>query len=234
MTPPTERPPLSQLFTSLAMTSVVMPALTLGLAGDATWVEGWLFALWVVAMIGGSTAYLFLYDPALLAERRKRPGSDNQKPWDRVMLTGIYLLAMLWFVVLPLDARRFHLSPAFPAWVEAVGGLMLVPALYLILKATMQNTFMSTMVRIQSERQQQVVSTGVYGLVRHPLYLGCLFMMWGSALMLGSVVGLGINVIATAGLLVRILGEEAMLVSELPGYVDYQRQVRWRVLPGVW
>lgn len=162
MTTPTARPPLSPLLFSLTMTSLVFPALIVGLGGDVRWVEGWLFAAWIVAMIGGSTAYLFLYDPALLAERSKRPGSDNHKPWDRVMLSGIYLLALTWLVALPLDAKRFHLSPPFPLAVEVVGGLMLLPALFLIQKSTMDNTYMSTMVRIQDERRQQVVSTGVW------------------------------------------------------------------------
>jgi protein-S-isoprenylcysteine O-methyltransferase Ste14 len=112
------------------------------------------------------TTYLYFKDPALLAERRKRPGSDNQKGWDALMLRGIYTLAMAWLVVLPLDASRFHWSPPFPPWLKVAGGLMLLPALYFIQRATMENTYLSTLVRIQNDRGHRVISSGVYGFVR--------------------------------------------------------------------
>ena len=78
------------------------------------------------------------------------------------MLRGIYMVALAWLVIVPLDAARFHWSPAFPIWLKAVGGLMLLPALYLIQRATMENTYLSTLVRIQDDRGQHVISTGVY------------------------------------------------------------------------
>ena len=137
------------------------------------------------------------------------------------MLRGIYMVALAWLVIVPLDAARFHWSPAFPLWLKAVGGLLLLPALYLIQRATMENTYLSTLVRIQDDRGQRVISTGVYGLVRHPLYFGCLLMMIGGPLLVGSVAGLLITALGTVGLVARILGEEQMLRTELKGYAEY-------------
>lgn len=89
----------------------------------------------------------------------------------------------------------------------------------------MENTFLSTLVRIQDDRKQHVISTGVYGFVRHPLYLGCLLMMIGAPLLLGSVYALIITLIGTVLIMVRIGGEEKMLVNELEGYEEYRQKV---------
>ena len=205
------------------MTTVTFPVVILLLAGNWLWLEGWIFSLWLVAMILSSTIYLYRHNPALLAERSKAPGSDNQKKWDKYLLTGVYLMAVVWVVILPLDAQRFGWSPAFAVWLKVLGGLALAPALYLIIRPTIENTFLSTMVRIQEERKQTVISTGVYGFVRHPLYLGCLLMLFGASLLVGSVVGLVIAVIAVFILVGRIIGEEKMMVNELEGYEEIGR-----------
>ena len=151
---------------NLVMSALFFPALTLLLAGNWRWMEGWLFALWFVAMLEFNIIYLYRKDPALLAERTKAPGSGNQKLWDKYLMSAILAIALLWLIVLPLDAERFHWSPTFPLWLKIVGGVALIPAWYLIERATIDNTFLSARVRIQSERKQQVITTGVYGFVR--------------------------------------------------------------------
>ena len=183
-------------------------------------------------MAGSSS--LYLKDPALLAERAQRPGSKNQKPWDKYVLTAIYVIAIVWLVIMPLDAERFGWSPPFPIWIKVIGGLALIPALYLIFQATAENTYMSSLVRIQSDREHQVVTTGVYGFVRHPLYLGCLFLMIGAPLLLGSVWGLVISAAGIVLLIGRIMGEERMLTAELHGYDEYRTRVKYRLVPHVW
>lgn len=216
------------------LTALFFPALILLLAGNWRWVEGWIFGLWMVVMILFSMLYLYWKDPALLAERTKRPGSENQKTWDKYLMVAIFAIAILWLVILPLDAGRFHWSPPFPLWLKILGGVALIPALYLIERATIDNTYLSTMVRIQSERKQRVITTGVYGFVRHPLYLGCALMMFGAPLLLGSVYGLIITAVGMLILAVRIMGEEKMLVEELDGYRAYQQKVKYRLIPFVW
>ena len=234
MTPENKKPPLRTMIITSIMTVLFFPALTLLLAGNWLWLEGWIFALWMVAMILSIYLYLYFKDPALLAERSKRSGSDNQKGWDKYLLTGIYLIAMLWLVIMPLDAQRFGWSPALSVWLKVLGGVALIPALYLIFRATADNTFLSTQVRIQTDRKQHVISTGVYGFVRHPLYLGCVLLMFGAPLLLGSIIGLIISVIAAVVLVGRIIGEEKMLVNELEGYDDYKKKVTYRLIPLIW
>lgn len=146
-------------------TALFFPVITLLLAGNWRWVEGWIFALWLVVMILFDMTYLYWKDPALLTERTKAPGSGNQKSWDKFLMIFILALALLWLVIPPLDAERFHWSPAFPLWLKILGGVALIPALYLIERASIDNTYLSTRVRIQSERKQHVITTGAYRFV---------------------------------------------------------------------
>jgi protein-S-isoprenylcysteine O-methyltransferase Ste14 len=224
----------SKILSTIFFSTVTWPIVILLLAGDWRWIEGWIFGLWFSVMVVSSIIYMVKNDPALLAERSKAPGADNQKGWDKYLLSGIYLVGIFWIIIMPLDAKRFSWSPDFPLWLKVTGGIFLVPALYLIYQSTAQNTFMSTRVRIQSERKQTVISTGVYAFVRHPLYLGCAFLMLGAPLLLGSIIGLVISFFAVITLVVRIIGEEKMLVDELDGYRDYQEKVRYRLVPLVW
>src|SRR5262249_9499088 len=181
-----------------------------------------------------NASYLYFKDPELLAERSKAPGSDNQEQWDKYLLIAIYLIALIWFVILPLDAERFTWSPRFPTWLKVLGGLALLPALFLIERATIENTYLSTLVRIQSERKHRVISTGTYGFVRHPLYLGCLLMMLGAPLLVGSLYGLLISFVGIVVIAGRILGEEKMLAEELEGDADYRKKVTYRLIPFIW
>ena len=221
------------IFTML-MSALFFPAVIMISSGNWLWIEGWLFSLWFDAMVLSTLIYMYRHDPALLAERSKALGSDNQKSWDKYLLSLIYMLAIAWLILMPLDASRFGWSPIFPVWLKVLGGMALLPALYLIFRTTAENTFLSARVRIQTDRKQQVISTGVYGFVRHPLYLGCLLMLLGAPLLVGSIYGLALSLVAVVILVGRIIGEEKMLVTELEGYEEYKNKVTWRLIPWMW
>jgi protein-S-isoprenylcysteine O-methyltransferase Ste14 len=234
MAPKAEKMPVGKYISLSIITVLIIPAIIMWLSGNWRWVEGWIFSLWFDAMLLYNSIYLYTKDPALLAERMKRPGSDNQKGWDRAVQIGVLIMGLVWLIILPLDASRFGWSPAFPVWLKVIGGAALIPAIYLIERATIENTFLSTMVRIQDERKQHVISTGVYGFVRHPLYLGCLLMLIGGPLLVGSLCGLIIAFIGLIGLVGRITGEEKMLAEELAGYEEYRQKVKFRLIPLIW
>lgn len=219
---------------SLFFSTLFYPVLILGLSGNWRWVEGWILGIWFAAMVVSSLVYMYFKDPALLVERSKAPGGDNQKSWDVYVLWAVYLLGMTWLVIMPLDAGRFHWSPVFPQWVKIIGTILLIPALFFIYRATADNTFMSTRVRAQHERKQRVITTGVYAFVRHPLYLGCVLMMIGAPMLLSSFGGLGLAIVGLVVLVGRIIGEEKMMINELEGYEDYKKKVRYRLFPGIW
>jgi protein-S-isoprenylcysteine O-methyltransferase Ste14 len=112
---------------------------------------------------------LYRNDPALLAERYKQPGTANQKGWDKYVVYGLVLGFTLWIVIMPLDAKRYGWSVNFPLWLKIIGGIGLLLSSFLFYRSYADNTFVSPLVRIQAERKQQVVSTGVYGSER-PCY----------------------------------------------------------------
>jgi protein-S-isoprenylcysteine O-methyltransferase Ste14 len=135
---------------------------------------------------------------------------------------------------MPLDAKRFGWSPVFPLWVNVLGEAGLVGSFFLFFRSYTDNTFLSPLVRIQKDRDQRVVSAGVYGFVRHPMTLGAILMFVGAPLVLGSVYGLLAGLALTLLLMGRARGEEAMLARDLEGYREYMQKVRYRLFPFLW
>jgi protein-S-isoprenylcysteine O-methyltransferase Ste14 len=135
---------------------------------------------------------------------------------------------------MPLDARRFRWTPPLPLAVEVVGCVLLALSWLLLFRSFTENTFLSPLVRIQRERAHRVVSTGVYGIVRHPMYLGAVLMFVGGPLVTGAASALAVSAALALLVVVRILDEEKLLTRELAGYDDYRRRVRYRLIPFVW
>lgn len=213
---------------------LIFPALILVLSGDWLWIEGWIFNIWFLALCATTIIYLYRKDPALLVERYRQPGTASQRVWDKYVVYGLVLGFMLWIVIMPLDAKRYGWSPAFPVWLKIIGGVGLILSSFLFFRSYADNTFVSALVRIQAERKQRVVSTGVYGFVRHPMYLGGILLFIGTPMLLGSMYGLIIGILISFLLAGRIIGEERMLVKELDGYAEYREKVRYRLIPFIW
>ena len=209
---------------------LVFPVFLILLSGDLTWPEGWIFGIWLIVLSYTTILYLYRKDPALLAERYRKPGAGNQAGWDRYVVYGF----IAWIIIMPLDAKRFGWSPVFPLWLKAAGFAMLIGSAFLFFRSYTDNTFLSPLVRIQEERQQRVVSNGVYGFVRHPMYLGGTLMFIGAPLLLGSGYGVLAGLALTLLLMARIVGEEAMLARDLDGYRDYMQNVHFRLFPFLW
>ena len=213
---------------------LLFPVLVLILSGDFFWPEGWIFSIWFIILCYSTILYLYQKDPALLAERYQKPGAGNQPTWDRHVLYGIVIGIILWIVIMPLDAKRFGWSPAFPLWLETLGLAGLAGSSFFFFRSYTDNTFLSPVVRIQKDRHQRVISTGVYGFVRHPMYLGGILMFIGAPLLLGSFYGVLAGCALTILLMARIVGEEVMLARDLEGYMEYTQNVRYRLFPFLW
>lgn len=213
---------------------IAIPAIVLVLSGDWFWVEGWLFGIWYLIMDSSIVIYLYFKDPALLAERFRKSGTGGQKGWDRYFLLVIGLGFFAWLVIMPLDAKRYEWTSGFPDWLKALGGIGLLISLFFLYRSFTDNPFLSPLVRIQRERNHKVVTTGVYSFVRHPMYLGAILMFIGAPLLLGSMYGIMLGGLLSLFLVIRIFGEEKMLIEELEGYVDYTKKVKYRLLPFIW
>jgi protein-S-isoprenylcysteine O-methyltransferase Ste14 len=232
MTAKKENITIGQLIFSLLFPAL-FPSLILTLSGDTWWIEGWVWGIWFIALCVVTTVYLYEKDPALLKERFQNQRTDNQKPEQAYIIYLTGLIFFLWLVIMPIDAKRCSWT-VFPLWVKIIGGLGLVPSFYFIFRAFYDNTFLSPLIRIQKERKQHVVSTGVYGIVRHPMYLGAVLMFLATPLLLSSFYGFLIAILLIVLLIVRLLGEERMLTEELEGYKVYKKKVKYRLFPHIW
>jgi protein-S-isoprenylcysteine O-methyltransferase Ste14 len=213
---------------------LIFPAVLLFISGNWLWPEGWIFSIWFLGLSYLTIIYLYRYDPALLEERYRQPGSGGEKGWDKYFVYILFPSFVIWFVIMPLDAQRFAWTTHFPVWLESLGLIFLIGSAFFLFRSYKDNAFVSPLVRIQSERDQKVVSTGVYGFVRHPMYLGGILLFLGAPLLLGSLYGLILGIFLSVLFLVRIMGEEQMLVEELEGYVDYTKKVKYRLIPYIW
>lgn len=208
-------------------------ALLLWLSGDWRWVEGWIFGACWVCLITAIFLWLRFRDPALLAERFRMPGSGGESRSDLAILMGIKVCFLASIAVSALDVR-FGWARRLPLWGEVCGGVLLLGGSFPFFRAFTDNPYLSQLVRIQTERGQHVIDTGVYGIVRHPMYLGASLVFVGGPLLLGSVWGLLVGLAAVGLLILRILGEEKLLARDLEGYRAYRERVRYRLMPHVW
>ena len=200
-------------------------------AGTGDWPRGWAYVLVLLAIEVVTLALFVLRAPAML-ERRGRAGAGVER-YDRVF-AGLYLvLGVVTPVVAGLDAVRCHWT-ALPWWLFWVGLAVLLPAEVLGTWAMLVNEHFEQFGRIQADRDHRVVTSGPYAIVRHPGYLGAILGALVTPLMLGSAWTFVPAGLAAALFVARTALEDLMLRRKLPGYEDYARHVRFRLLPGLW
>ncbi len=222
-----------KVWIALGIEALVFAALLFGTAGTLRWPAGWAFMAIFFSAGVVLSVLLARHVPALLDERLKWVIQEDQPRWDRVFVSVFLPLLVGWFVLMALDAGRFHWS-VMPVWLQVLGGLGLVLSMVLMYWIFKENTFAAGVVRIQKERGQKVISTGPYALVRHPLYASMLLFFSALALLLGSWYGLATSPLLFAVLVVRTALEDRELQRGLEGYADYARRVRFRLIPGIW
>lgn len=203
------------------------------IAGDFHWVAGWFFVLYSSFQIFLRNIYLYFKNPELLKERFSQDKLPAQKNWDKLFILFTIIFLAAWGIVMALD-KRFHWSMNFPFRVKVLGLLFLILSSYFVFRALADNSFASHTVRIQEDRKQHVVSTGVYAFVRHPLYLGGVLSYIGAPMFLSSIPGFVLGIFVSLLFALRILGEEKMLEGELEGYIEYEKKVKYRLVPFIW
>ena len=200
-------------------------------AGRVNWKRGWIYvALYVGTLVIGEIV-VSVKNPGILQERAKRHA--NTKTFDKIIVPLIVVTFFLFPVVAGLDAGRFGWSHV--GWQAFFAGLPLYLMGGLLVPWTMiVNPHLEKTVRIQEERGHQVVKSGPYAVVRHPLYAGVILQSLGAPLLLGSLWSY-LPVAATICLfVVRTALEDRTLRNELPGYAEYAMSTRYRLLPGIW
>lgn len=199
-------------------------------AGTFDYWQAWVFLAVFIAATIIPSIYLAVRHPDALARRMNAGPAAETRPAQRIIVTLIFTLAVATFVLSALD-HRFGWSQV-PTWLVIIGDVLVAVGLGIAQLVIVQNNYAGASVRVEAD--QPLVSTGLYGLVRHPMYTGAAIMMLGTPLALDSLWGL-LGVLASAPVIAaRIRDEERMLVEELPGYREYQDTVRFRLVPYVW
>ena len=199
-------------------------------AGTLDYWQAWVFiATFTVATLVPSV-YLAKRDPAALRRRMKAGPTAETRPVQKAVMVGT-LVSVVAAVVLSAFDHRFGWS-SVPAPVVVLGDVLVAAGLGIAQLVVIQNSWAAATITI--EDGQRLVSTGLYGLVRHPMYTGGLVMMAGMPLALDSYWGLVPVAFAIPLLAVRIVDEEAMLRADLAGYGQYMQRVRYRMIPYVW
>jgi protein-S-isoprenylcysteine O-methyltransferase Ste14 len=199
-------------------------------AGTFNYWQAWVFLVVVAIPAWIPSIYLLRRDPDALEARMRGGPAAEARIAQKLVIGGLYLSLAAMVVVSALD-HRFGWSPV-PTAICFVGDVLVALGLGVSAAVVIQNSYAAATVRVKEG--QQVVSTGLYGLVRHPMYTGNVIMMIGIPLALGSYWGL---VFVAPGVIVlawRIRDEEKLLQKELDGYREYTQQVRYRLVPAIW
>jgi protein-S-isoprenylcysteine O-methyltransferase Ste14 len=199
-------------------------------AGTTHYWQGWAFLVVFALSTWIPTVYLMRTNPAALERRMQVGPKAETRPLQRILVTVLFIAFPATFVVSALD-WRFGWSQV-PAAVSVMGDVLVAVGLGLAMLVIIQNSYAAANIRVESG--QTLVSTGLYGLVRHPMYTGNVVLMLGIPLALGSYWGLLLLVPGMLVLVMRIRDEEQLLTQELSGYREYTERVRYRLLPHAW
>lgn len=196
-------------------------------AGSLEYLNGWLLVglLFVPMLIAGFI--MFFKSPAFLAKRldvKEKQGTQK----GVVAFSGLMFIAG--FLVAGLDFR-FGWSQMPPA-VVIIASVLFLAAYALYAEVMRKNAYLSR--TIQVEEGQKVVDTGLYGVVRHPMYMATILLFFMIPLVLGSWYALIVFAFYPAIIIVRLKDEEKLLTRELPGYEQYKQKVRYRIIPFIW
>lgn len=196
-------------------------------AGTFDYWQAWLWLVILFLPLMGMFAYLIKRDPALL-ERRVRTGETRPEQKRIIAISSIYLIFI--FALPGLD-KRFGWS-SVPTWIVLLANALVLAAFLLNFLVIRVNSYASRVVEVQEG--QQVITTGPYALVRHPMYTSIILIMLATPIALGSWWGVLPNIPFIFLLAARAKNEEELLVNELAGYREYMQKTRYRLFPGIW
>lgn len=189
--------------------------------------EGWFYIVAIAVPVAIFGLHLFKNDPKLL-ERRMR---TKEKRKEQKLVLKLSALAFPLIFALPGFDKRFGWSKV-PIPVELAGFVLVLLGYLMITSVFRANSFASRIIEV--EKSQDVISTGPYGIVRHPMYASMIVLYLATPLALGSYWAMIPAALFLLVLIPRILGEEKELLSNLRGYREYRQKVRYRLIPGVW
>lgn len=206
---------------------VVLVGFLVFLPGGFDYVQGWIFMalLFIPMFIAGIV--MMIFSPELLA---KRLSAKEERGAQQTVVKLSGLMFVLGFVAAGLD-HRFGWFP-IPLWVSIAAGAIFLLAYALYAEVLRENAYLSRTIEVQEN--QKVIDTGLYGIVRHPMYMATLVLFLSIPILLGSLISLVFFLMYPAIIISRLKDEEKFLAAELEGYEEYMKRVIYRLIPFIW
>ena len=196
-------------------------------AGTIDYPNGWLFILLLFVPMFLLGVWLMVKKPELLEKRLKSKEDESEQ---KKVISLSLILFIVGFIASALD-YRFRITH-LPLWVVIIGAVLLLVSYGLYTEVMRENTYLSRTVEIQEN--QKVIDTGLYGIVRHPMYFAATLLFLSFPLVLGSGIGFAIFLAQPFLLVKRIRNEEEVLEKGLDGYTEYKKKVKYRLIPFIW
>jgi len=195
-------------------------------AGDLCWINGWILIASLVVYLLFTSIYFMIKDPSTLEKRSKLSSEKG----DHIIIFFIGILFLI-LIILPALDYRFGWSQ-IPFFVSCIGLTCLLVSYAILFSVMRENSYASKGLRIHED--QKVIKTGLYSLVRHPLYMGGIIMSISIPITLGSLISLIPVAFMPYIYVVRIRKEEQMLLNSLEGYDEYRKEVKYKLIPKIW
>jgi protein-S-isoprenylcysteine O-methyltransferase Ste14 len=217
-------------FGGLLFLSAVMGLAIFLTAWTIDYWQGWVFLAVFSLSALAITVYLMVADPHLL-ERRVQAGPAAEKEFRQKIIQSLSSFSFFSLIVLPVADHRFGWS-VVSVYISVAGDALVATGFYLVYRVFKENTFTSSVIEVMKD--QKVIATGPYAVVRHPMYSGALVLLSGVSPALGSWWGLSPIIPFILILAWRLIDEEKFLESHLKGYTEYEKKVKYRLLPLIW
>ena len=200
---------------------IFLPAGTLGFS------NGWLLMFILFVPMFGAGLVMMAKNPSLL-QKRLNAKEEQAEQSQVVKLSG--LMFLVGFILAGLDYRFRWL--VLPGWVSIAGTVLFLLSYLMYAEVLRENTYLSRTIEVQEN--QKVIDTGLYGIVRHPMYSATVILFLSMPLVLGSLISFAVFLVYPILIAKRIRNEEQVLEEGLPGYTEYKQKVRWRLIPYIW
>jgi protein-S-isoprenylcysteine O-methyltransferase Ste14 len=221
---------LMRSIAGLVFLIVVLGALLFGFAWTLYFWQAWIYLIVFASSSSLVTLYLWKKDPKLL-ERRVKAGPIAEKERSQKFIQLVASIAFVGiFILAALDHR--YLWSNIPYYLEILGDILVILGFFIVFLVFKENTFTSATIEIASK--QKVITTGLYAIVRHPMYSGAFILLLGTPLALGTWLSFIMVVLLIFVIILRLLEEEKFLLKNLKGYKKYCQKVQYRLLPLIW
>lgn len=216
------------IFIIIPFLALIFGVLILIPANDLNWMEGLLFIFVFSTLLFLYYLYFLITDPQTILNRSKQTSETKN-----VLFSSVVFFLFLLVMIIPGLERQFNDGASvLPFSIEIFGFIGIIVGFFIVFLANRENTYASKGLRIHEGHQ--VINTGPYALIRHPMYAGFFIMFLGIPISLGSVISILPAILMIIAVLIRIRWEEDLLLKELDGYLEYTKQVKYKIIPRIY